>query len=190
MNDEQIRKYTPMALIGAAIIGGIYYLRRGAGTVSNNTGYSVVNPPDNSAGIAAAASIENARMQLAGTGLATLASLTSQKEKDATDLSLAHVSADAGLQLANIDSARQLGLSEIASENEIDLHHSQLTALQTQADFQLNATRSANDAALAIQKEQDAAALNFRSIDSATQDNAVRAAASVQKHHDNTSIIS
>lgn len=178
--EEKLKKYGPMAVIGAAIVGGIYYLSRNSsgGTSTNNAGYSVVNPPDNSAAVAAAASMDQSRLALASTGLQTLASLTAQKEDDATKITLSNVAAKNSVDLSTINANR-----------DITLQQGQLTALDTQSKYSLAQSQDSNATSIAIQKEQDDAAIRQQTINANTQNNAIRAQESVAKHSSNTTAI-
>lgn len=178
--EEKLKKYGPMAVIGAAIVGGIYYLSRNSsgGTSTNNAGYSVVNPPDNSAAVAAAASMDQSRLALASTGLQTLASLTAQKEDDATKITLSNVAAKNSVDLSTINANR-----------DITLQQGQLTALDTQSKYSLAQSQIQNDSAIAIQKEQDDAAIRQQTINANTQNNAIKAQQAIAHHNSNVSMI-
>lgn len=194
MNETELKKYLPYVIGGVAIFGGIIYLRRagGGGAGAENTatgGYSVVNPPDNSAAVAASASIANARLQLAGAGLGAITTLTSDKQKFDAELRSQNSAQDASLGLATINANRDITVANTNADLSKFQIGAQLDAVKTQSDYGYKALLANNDFEINQMHEQNAAALNAASINAQTQNTAVKTAASAQKHHDNVSAI-
>lgn len=188
--DENVKKNLPFILGGVIIIGGIIYLRRNSTAgPSVNTGYSVVNPPDNSASIAAATAAQQSQFQLAGTGLAALTQLTSESMKEKYLLTSESQAQTAQINLATIQSANEIEQLHINADVSRAQTNAALEAARIQSDFQLRSLESQNNTALAVAREQSAAAINQRNTDAAVQNNAIKTQGKTAQRASTTSAI-
>ncbi len=201
--DEKLKKNLPLIAGAVAIVGGIIYLqKRGvAGSAPQvNTGYSVINPPDNSASVAAAAQLEGARMSLANSALTTYAGLVDTQFKTRAQIESETLQANTQISLANVardmqanTEANQITAFRVQSEAqkaEAEANRQfQLTSAGKLIDYNLQSERQQNEYAFNLQKEQYRNAEAMYKLDTTTQNNAIKAQSSAAKRNSTLSTV-
>jgi hypothetical protein len=118
---ETIKKFVPIIVVTAIIIGIIYVLRNRGESVS--MGYTAIQPQDDSARVAAGSQLEQAKLQVVAGGLASAFDHLNQKtvaafqlEQKAYETEQVNILAKRDLQLAQVDSRNQTIQAQYATK--------------------------------------------------------------------------